>query len=268
MPRPIPDPHEEPSPARSQGARVSIESAAATHVGRVRSRNEDAVLDRAEAGLWAVADGVGGGDAGDRASALIVESLARIPSPASLEGFVAEVRATLEAVNARLLREAAALGSGRSIASTVVALLVFGPAFCCLWAGDSRIYRLKNGRLERLTRDHSEVERLVEQGRLTAEAAQRHPLSHMITRAVGADPQLELDAVEGRIEPGDVFLLCSDGLNRVLTDAEIKRRLARHSPAEAVRLLIEATLAGGAPDNVSVAAVKAGAPLSGNDRRS
>ena len=247
-------------PNRMKGKVFSIEAAAATHVGLVRRINEDAILEQSGIGLWAVADGVGGGDAGDRASRLIVESLGRIKEPWSYESFVAEVRAALAEVNRRLRREAAALGSGRSIASTVVALLVFDRSFCCLWAGDSRIYRLKAERLEQVTRDHSEVELLLERGFITPEEARHHPLSNLITRAVGADPTLELDAIEGRIETGDAFLLCSDGLNRVLTDPEIERALLRHSAEEAVRVLIDATLAGGAPDNISVVAVKFLAP--------
>jgi serine/threonine protein phosphatase Stp1 len=252
----IPDRTKEPLADPIRGTGFSIDAAAATHIGLVRRRNEDAILERGEIGLFAVADGVGGGDAGDRASRLIVESLARIRPPAGYRDFVGEVRTALAEVNRRLRVEAAALGSTRSIASTVVVLLLFDRSFCCLWAGDSRIYRLQKGRFERLTRDHSEVERLLERGLITAEEARRHPLANMITRAVGADPTLALDAVEGGVEAGDAFLLCSDGLNRVVADGEIERVLSRHGAAEVVNVLIQATLAGGAPDNVSVLAVK------------
>lgn len=244
---------------------LSIESAAATHLGLVRRINEDAILERSAVGLWAVADGVGGGIAGDRASGLIVESLARLPAPASYQGFVDAVKARLAEVNRQLLAEAAGLGARGSIASTVVALLFFDRSFCGLWAGDSRLYRLRKGRLERLTRDHSQAEELVERGLVSVEEARHHPLSHIITRAVGSDPALDLDAVEGRIEPDDAFLLCSDGLNRVLSDGEIESILARRSAAEVVRLLIEATLIGGAPDNVSVVAVTIRTPLAGKN---
>jgi serine/threonine protein phosphatase PrpC len=235
---------------------VTVDAYAATDVGQIRSVNEDAILDLGEIGLWAVADGVGGADAGDRASQLIVESLGGIGKPASAAAFLTDVRQSLERVNRRLREEAAEAGRGRLIASTVVCLLFFRDWYCCVWAGDSRIYRLRGGRFEQMTHDHSEVQSLVDYGLITAEEARRHPNANVITRAVGADDTLQLDAVEGPIEPGDAFLLCSDGLTKVLDDWEIAAALDNYRPTEAVRHLIQTTLDRGAPDNVSVAAVK------------
>jgi serine/threonine protein phosphatase PrpC len=248
---------------QGQGARtlatktsVRFSAYAATHVGRIRAVNEDAILDLGEVGLWAVADGVGGADAGDHASQLIVQSLGGTREPASAAAFLADVRQSLERANRQLREEAAATGRGRLIASTIVCLLFFGDRYCCVWAGDSRIYRLRGGRLEQLTHDHSEVQSLVDYGLITAEEARRHPNANVITRAVGAEDTLQLDAVEGAIEAGDAFLLCSDGLTKVVDDWEIAAALDNYSPTDAVRHLIQTTLERGAPDNVSVAAVK------------
>lgn len=239
---------------------LTVGADAGTHVGLVRSVNEDAILDLSAIGLWAVADGVGGADAGDRASQLIVRSLGDLPGPASAAGFLADVRHSLEHVNLQLRTEAAASGRGRLIASTVVCLLFFEGWFCCVWAGDSRIYRLRDGRFEQMTHDHSEVQSLVDYGLISVEEARQHPSANVITRAVGAEDVLHLDTVEGPIEPGDAFLLCSDGLTKVVDDREIGAALCSLSPSDAVRQLIQMTLDRGAPDNVSVAAVKTGSP--------
>jgi serine/threonine-protein phosphatase Stp1 len=235
---------------------LPVGASAGTHVGLVRSVNEDAVLDLGEIGLWVVADGVGGADAGDRASQLIVSSLGCLPGPASAAGFLAAVRHSLESVNRQLREEAAIGGRGRVIASTVVCLLFYEAWYCCVWAGDSRIYRLRGDRFEQMTHDHSEVQSLVDYGLISVEEARRHPNANVITRAVGAEDVLRLDAVEGPIEPGDAFLLCSDGLTKVVDDWEIGAALSSHAPADVVHQLIQTTLDRGAPDNVSVAAIK------------
>jgi serine/threonine-protein phosphatase Stp1 len=235
---------------------LTFDACVATHVGKVRRINEDAVLDLGRLGLWAVADGVGGADAGDRASQLIVTSLSRVADPASAAGFLDQVRAVLEGANHQLRTEAAALGSDRLIASTVVCLLFFQHWYCGVWAGDSRIYRLRSQRLEQITHDHSEVQSLLDYGLITPEEARQHPSANVITRAIGADDVLLLDAVEGTIESGDAFLLCSDGLTKVVEDREIGAVLGSRSSAETVRDLIQTTLDRGAPDNVSVAAIK------------
>jgi serine/threonine protein phosphatase PrpC len=235
---------------------LSVAGYAATHVGLVRRVNEDAVLDRSAIGLWAVADGVGGGYAGERASGLIVASLEKLPAPVDATGFVEDVRRSLDEVNRQLRMEAAASGDDRVIASTVVCLLQFARWYCCLWAGDSRLYRLKAGNLEQLTRDHSEVQSLLDYGLITVEEARQHPQANAITRAVGADDLLQLQTVEGEIEPGDAFLLCTDGLTKVVEDWEIRIALSILAAPEAVRSLIETTLQRGAPDNVSVAVIR------------
>jgi serine/threonine-protein phosphatase Stp1 len=245
-----------PEYAANPKPRLRYGACAETHVGLVRKINEDAVLDLSGIGLWAVADGVGGADAGDRASRLIVDSLSELADPESAAGFFHDVRQSLESVNRRLRTEAADAGDNRLIASTVVCLLFFEGWFCSVWAGDSRIYRLRGDHFEQITHDHSEVQSLIDYGLISSEEARSHPSANIITRAVGAEDALQLDAVQGEIEPGDAFLLCSDGLTKVVDDREIGAILTALSPAEAVRRLIETTLDRGAPDNVSVAAIK------------
>jgi serine/threonine-protein phosphatase Stp1 len=230
-------------------------SSALSDVGKVRRVNEDSCLDRADLGLWAVADGVGGAHAGDRASGLIVEALDKISPPATAIGFITQVRDSLHAVNQLLRLEADTLG-GKTIASTIVALLFFGQHYACAWAGDSRLYLLRNGRLRQISRDHSEVQELVDAGEISPEEARYHPRGNLITRAVGAHGELVLEMVQDQLRPDDMFLLCSDGLTKPIDDVDIERLMAGRSPEEAARALVDAALAAGAPDNVTVVAVK------------
>jgi len=140
------------------------------------------------------------------------------------------------------------------IASTLVVLLARDGHFACLWAGDSRVYLLRGGTLAQVTRDHSLVQELVDAGAITAEEADGHPRANVITRAVGAAEALELDKVSNRLAAGDRFLLCSDGLNKTLSDAELAGLMADPGPAD--RLLAEA-LERRATDNITVVAVEA-----------
>jgi serine/threonine protein phosphatase PrpC len=231
-------------------------SASATHVGSVRKHNEDACLDRGDIGLWVVADGMGGHEAGDVASGLIVESLGRVgPQPDAIS-FLAEIRTTLADTNDRLLTEAARRGPGAVIGSTVVVLIAHQSHFACLWAGDSRLYRFRDGVLEQVTRDHSQVQDMVDAGMITAEEAERHPLSNIITRAVGTQPDLVLDKISDRLSANDLFVLCSDGLSKMASDAEIAAVL-RSQPVRLVpQALIDLALARGGKDNVTVVAVQ------------
>ncbi len=223
-------------------------SVARTHVGLIRTRNEDSLVDRPEAGLWAIADGMGGHPAGDRASGLIKEVLEKITSTADIEAYLVTARSCLEAVNEKLRAATDTETSG----STAVVLLTAGDRFACAWAGDSRLYRLRAGRLERLTRDHNLVEELVASGVLTAESAHHHPLAHRITRAVGVGDRLELEVTRGVFSPGERYLLSSDGLHGVVTDAVIAELLALPDLSAATDALIAAALRAGAPDNVTV----------------
>lgn len=233
-----------------------LTSHAATHSGAVRPRNEDAVLDRPEIGLWVVADGAGGHGAGDVASAAIVAAMSAIPDGLSAAELLAQVRLRLAAVHEDLQEEAARRGPGRILASTVVVMLARGEHFAMLWAGDSRGYLLRGGALSRVTRDHSLVQELVDQGTLREEDAESHPQANVITRAIGAQGALELDKVSGRITPGDRFLLCTDGLFKTMSEPEIAAMLGGGADAAAI---VTAAVGRGARDNVSAIAVECSA---------
>lgn len=224
---------------------------AQTHVGAVRKHNEDAYLCRPDLGLWAVADGAGGHHAGEVASGMIVAALDRLEPDQTAAELLPRVRCVLNETHHALLQEAAQRGPRTVIASTVVILILRDQHFACLWAGDSRAYLLRRGELTQITHDHSLVQALVDDGKLSAEEAERHPQANVITRAVGDDAGLELDKVIGHIEPGDRFLLCSDGLSKTLPEAEISALLASPDGVPPTELLIAATLARKGNDNVT-----------------
>lgn len=230
-------------------------SASRTHVGRVRTLNEDACLDQPARGLWAVADGMGGHAIGDFASALAVDSLNKLPAPQSLAGFVADARQRLQAVNQQLREEAAARNVGR-IGCTIAALLTFDAQCACLWAGDSRVYLYRDGELRQLTSDHSQVEILRSLGQLSPEEVARHPTRNLITRAVGALDTLDLDEAVIDVLDADVFLLCSDGLSNDLSSEEIGQALGAGSCRQAAETLVELALARGGRDNISAVVVR------------
>ena len=234
-------------------------SAGLTHVGRVRKLNEDAFLERPDLGLWLVADGMGGHSSGDLASRTIVETLAQLQQPASASDLMIEVRSRLADVNSMLRQEAESRGPGTVIASTVVALLAFGQFFAAVWAGDSRLYLLREQRLSQITEDHSHVQELVKAGLLSEEEAIRHPNANVVTRAVGAHDELELQIIQDRVRHGDIFLLCSDGLTRMLSDAEIAGVLAQGGMQEALQQLIDLALERGGKDNVTAIIIESAA---------
>lgn len=229
------------------------ETAAASHVGCVREENQDAFIARADIGLWAVADGVGGLTDGQLASATLVEALATIGRPATAADLLAQFEERTWQAN-RALRSYAA-EKEVSLGTTVVALLVFGEAYACVWAGDSRLYLVRNGAISRISEDHTEVAALLKRGLVTPEEARTWPRRNIITRAIGVADELELDIAQGKAEDGDVFVLCSDGLNTHLADTEILALLAGRTPRAACDALVAATLSRGASDNVSVIVV-------------
>ena len=236
---------------------VRFLSHALTHVGLVRRRNEDACVDRRDIGLWAVADGMGGHEAGDVASSRIVAALGELDRSGDLDATASACAARLREVDAELRERAAMLGPAAVIASTVVVFLADNREYACVWAGDSRLYRWRDGELLQLTKDHSAVQELVDAGRLTAAEATRHPGSHIVTRAIGGG-RLEFGHLRGPLQIDDWFLLCSDGLTNMLGDAEIANELARaKAPAQAAGRLLDGVLERGAIDNVTIVIVAA-----------
>jgi type VI secretion system protein ImpM len=225
-------------------------------VGTARKLNEDAILERPIEGLWAVADGVGGQDSGDVASRTVVDRLDATPLTGPLDDRVERVSGALQLAHAQLaeMRRAPRPING---ASTVAAMVGHERKCAFIWAGDSRIYRLRSRRLTRCTRDHSVVQALVDSGKLSEHEAQSHAQSNMITRAVGSREALELEVAYGESAPGDRYLLCSDGVHGVLSDDEIAQCLSLSTCDQACNALIGRVLEVGAKDNTSAIVVEA-----------
>src|SRR5258705_2596666 len=231
---------------------MAFECVSRTNVGLRRKVNEDSILVRTERGLWAVADGMGGHEAGDVASGMVAEALQRLPVVYGLEQLVEAAIEELRRVNRELIELARTGGHERTIGTTVVALAIADGHFHCFWAGDSRAYRVRDGQIRRISRDHSLVQDLVDAGMLAADEAERHVNANVITRAVGVAEDLDVDSSTGDALPGDLFLLASYGLTRLVDDQEILVQLATSTPDEAADTLIDMVLARGAPDNVSL----------------
>lgn len=233
-----------------------FDCATRTHVGHRRKLNEDAVLDCSKQGLWAVADGMGGHEAGEVASALVVETLEQFAEDGSIEHRIDSVLTALEKVNLSLHDMGRASINQRTIGTTVVGLVADGKQYRCFWAGDSRAYRLRGASIDQLTRDHSLVQDLVDAGMIEPGEAETHPNSNVVTRAVGAAERLQVDTVGGAIDGGDTFLLASDGLTRLVRAEEIAVQLASPSLETAADSLIDLALDRGAPDNVSLIIIR------------
>jgi len=228
-----------------------------TNVGAVRTHNEDRLVDRPELGLWAVADGAGGHEAGEVASGMIADALDSIPEGLDAAELLAQVRNRINETHLELCDEAARRGPHTMIASTVVVLIARDQHFACLWAGDSRAYLLRDGVMQQISHDHSLVQELVDAGAIRQEDAERHPHANIITRAVGAEADaFELDKVSGRLLPGDRFLLCSDGFCKTLPEEEIATLLAGPDDAPLTDMMIDAALARRVNDNVTAVAVE------------
>jgi serine/threonine protein phosphatase PrpC len=229
--------------ARGEPFPFAYRSTARTHVGRVRKVNEDRILDRPDRALWAVADGMGGHRGGDIAAELAVAALRDLaddPAPITDDAILA----ALMRANGDILARGAAAGG--VIGSTIVALHIAQGEAHIFWAGDSRAYRATRGAWEQVTRDHSFVQELLDQGLIDARAAAHHPRAHVITRALGVDAAVEVERVSFAIAADEVILLCSDGLSRSLDPAAI----ADPGDREADQLLAEALQKDGS-DNIS-----------------
>ena len=230
-----------------------IESYSRTHEGCVRTHNEDSYVARDDGGLWAVADGMGGHEGGEWASGRIVRELGRIELSLGYDDTCEEAAQAVTTANRQILAEGKE--RGKSMGSTLVMLVIEGSRYAVLWAGDRRAYLMRGGRLERLSRDHTQVQEMVTRGLMTAEQAQGHPMGHVLSRAIGVQKEVEIERVEGEVQPGDIFLLCSDGLHGVVGEEAIGARFARAAPDQALDELIELTLERGAPDNVTGIAI-------------
>ncbi len=228
-------------------------SVAATELGFVRSVNEDAHLDAREKNIWVVADGMGGHSYGDEASRTIVDQLISFNPSEHPKSSVHDIRDRLVQANT-ICRQR---GQGQVMGSTVAALYVHDPYCFFLWVGDSRIYRLRGDTLEQLTEDHSFVQELVTLGELRKEDMEQHPSSHIITRAVGVHDDLQLAIDHALAEPGDRYLICSDGLYKDVTEDEIAEAMNRISIDDALKTMVDLALERGGRDNTTAIVVQA-----------
>lgn len=221
-----------------------------TDTGRRRRRNEDSyVLDPP---LFAVADGMGGAQAGEVASRLAAAAFHEYREADELEP-ERRVEALVQEANRRVYERSREDANASGMGTTVTAALVEGDSVAIAHVGDSRAYRIRGDALEQLTEDHSLVADLMRSGRLTPEEAEAHPQRSVITRALGTDPEVDVDTFAVGLEPDDVFLLCSDGLTTMVPDEEILRIVHESSSLDrAARALVKAANKRGGEDNVTV----------------
>jgi protein phosphatase/serine/threonine-protein phosphatase Stp1 len=223
---------------------------AASHPGAIRLQNQDSYICRPKLGLFSVADGVGGHSGGDVASARVVAMLGEIPEDMPPSERLPEVRSRLRAAHGELLRQGQGRAPQVTLATTIVVLMVHGDHFAFLWAGDSRGYLLRDGVLHQLTADHSVVQELIQSGAITPAEAEAHPQGNVITRALGAGgPDLLIDKALGAAQPGDRFLLCSDGLYKAIGTDEMVEIMA--GDGDVAQMLVAAALARRARDNIT-----------------
>jgi protein phosphatase len=232
-------------------------SACVTDAGKIRKANQDACLDLPELGLWIVADGMGGHEAGEVASGAIIEHCQQTREPGDLNSFIADVQNRLMQVNLNLRELASQKYNNATIGSTVVALLAYGKQCACLWVGDSRIYRLRKTKLEQMTRDHSMAEQYIEQGMMSEEEAYQSNIANALTRAVGGEDEMEIDLKVDEIQADDIFLLCSDGLYREVSEADITQLMSRGDDCVTMtKNLLDSALKNGARDNITVSVIE------------
>ena len=235
---------------------IAWRSHALTDVGCVREVNEDAVLEKAETQFWTVADGMGGHQVGDIASKKIVELLNLVSPKATLADYVDHVEDTLIDANEQLLEYSEIMLQNQTMGSTVVSMFIKNHVGVCLWVGDSRLYRIRNRQLQQMTRDHSQVEEMVQMGLITQEEARNHPNKNVITRAVGVERDLYVDINVFSVQVGDTFLLCSDGLYNSISVQDLKTQLMEKDPEVSALQLMQTSLGNGADDNVSLIVIK------------
>jgi serine/threonine protein phosphatase PrpC len=239
-------------------ASYQIMSHGVTDTGHVRSKNEDSVLLHDDENVWVVADGMGGHHAGDYASQTITNNLSLFKQHASLDDSILLLEENILNSNAIIRKKSLKLGRNATIGSTVVCVYVWHNLLFTLWAGDSRLYRYRDQRLERLTEDHSYVEELVRMGKIEAREAEEHPAANVVLRAVGIDDQLRIDLEYFELQDRDIYIICSDGLYKDLEEAKIAPIIASNpdNMTELAQSLLDASLAAGGTDNTSIITMK------------
>jgi len=244
---------------------IELRAAGLSDIGRCRQANQDQFFVGAELDVMAIADGMGGHAAGEVASDIAItalaESMGEERSGWSSSDAAERLRTAMNDGNRKICESVVSRAEWRGMGTTMVALVVVEGSAVIGHVGDSRAYLLRSGRLRQLTSDHSWVNEQVKLGLLTDDEARRHPMRNIVTRALGNQPRVDVDVVEEPILPGDVFALCSDGLNGMILDAVIEETLATHGqvPQKACQILVEQANANGGEDNITVI-VMAGTP--------
>jgi len=232
---------------------IRAEWQALTDVGAVRKLNEDSYFASDDLGTWIVADGMGGLERGDWASNEVVAGISGLQRDESLDGMLELIRTALADANERILSESERVG--KQMGSTAVALVLRDRRFGIAWVGDSRAYLLRGGQLYRLTRDHSQVQELIDHGVIDEVAATTHPLRNVLTRAVGVARPLVVDTMADEVEDDDLIVLCSDGLYGVIGEHEMQTALVSQPFGQAAEFMIQRCHELGAPDNITMIGV-------------
>ena len=248
------------TPNNDQQSPISfqISSDGVTDTGHVRNKNEDSLLVHADENVWIVADGMGGHHAGDFASQTITNNLSLFKQHTSLDDSILLLEENILNSNSVIRKKSCKLGRNATIGSTVVCVYIWHNLLFTFWAGDSRLYRFRDGKLERLTEDHSYVEELVRMGKIEARDAEEHPAANVVLKAVGIDDKLCLDFDYFEVQNEDIYIICSDGLYKDLEETRITSIIESNSEdmAELSQGLLTASLDAGGTDNTSIITMK------------
>lgn len=228
--------------------------ASATHVGRVRQENEDYLI--AKRPVFIVADGMGGHNAGEVASKLAADTALKVISSADGEDKLSTLKKAVEEANRKVIEKAYKIQAQNGMGTTFTGAYIDGLTAYFAHIGDSRAYLLRGSKLKQLTEDHSLVAEMVKQGKITNTEASQHPYRNVITRAIGSDPNLQVDLFSYSLRPGDRLLITSDGLTGLVKDNEIKKLMANEKAKTACDQLVKAANNKGGPDNISVILVE------------
>lgn len=255
----------EPDEAVSDAPVLPLTFAAKTDLGRVRENNEDkfdwwepddSALLSARGRLYAVADGMGGHAAGQIAAEMALKIIGDAYYSGTRGGVEDALTRAIVKANSEIFDTARAIPSRKGMGCTVVLLAIVRESAVLAWAGDSRIYRIRNGGVEQLTEDHSWVQEQIRLGSLSQEEAHRSPYRNVITRCLGPEPAVTPETRRETLQPGDTFLLCSDGLTGPVDDVAIADIVSSRAPAFACRQLIAQANDNGGPDNITAAIVR------------
>ncbi|TET53733.1 MAG: Stp1/IreP family PP2C-type Ser/Thr phosphatase [Actinobacteria bacterium] len=231
-----------------------MKHASATHVGRVRQDNEDYII--AQDGIYIVADGMGGHDAGDVASKTAAQAALRVIESSKDEDKLATLKKAVEAANKKVLERSEQMQVSSGMGTTLTAALINGLKAYLAHIGDSRAYLLRENKLSQLTEDHSLVADMVREGKLKEKEAREHPYRNVITRAIGGDAKIDVDVFSYDLKPGDKILLASDGLTGLVTDAQIQKIISSTDKlSKTCQNLIKKANDEGGQDNISVVLV-------------